>query len=78
MSKVICPACQSEDANKIISALLPMKFCNKCHTLWGEPFATIYTVVFAPIEGIMNGQFMFVPYEGSYFRGIMEWFKATE
>jgi hypothetical protein len=69
-----CPACDGT-AIKVIAAALPMKLCTEdgCRALWGEPFATIYTFLFAPLEGWMNRGFYFLAYEGSYFYALWDW-----
>jgi len=75
--KVICPYCKLE-GDKVIAAGLPLKLCNECGTLWGEPFAWLYTFIVAPIEGFFNGEFAFFSYQGSYLRGLWLWLTAKD
>lgn len=71
-----CPSCQSENTTKVISMLLPMKFCDDCSTLWGEPFVTIFTYTVAPIEAFFTGQWCMVAYNGSYLYGVKAYIQA--
>lgn len=73
---MICPNCGSP-ASKVIAVAMPMKLCHNddCHVLWGEPFASIYTYLFAPIEGMISHHFCFMAYEGSYFKALWYWFR---
>jgi hypothetical protein len=75
-SKLICPACGSYETSKVIAAGMPMKHCQECHTLWGEPWATIFTSLVAPLEGMVNGHFAFYLYEGNYFKALLNWLFA--
>ena len=73
-----CPECGSENATKVISTGLPMKFCPDCALLWGEPWATIFDFFVAPLEGMLNGGFSFFTYEGSYLSGLWAWLNYSE
>lgn len=54
---------------KVIAAGLPLKLCNDCGCLWGEPWVTIYDLIVVPIEGFFGNPegFYFMGYEGSYW-----------
>lgn len=78
--KEVCPECKSKDTDKVIAAGMPMRLCNVegCHCLWGEPWATIYTWIVAPIEGLFNEGFSFMAYQGSYWEGLKAWWKDED
>ena len=69
-----CPQCQGTDTAKVIAAGLPMKLCFECSSLWGEPWAFLYTFFVAPIEGLFNDEYTFFAYRGSYIEGLWMWF----
>lgn len=71
-----CPLCKKRSGVRVMAFALPMKFClnMNCNCLWGEPFATIYTLVVSPIEGFFNEGFSFLPYKkGEYFKTLWHW-----
>lgn len=78
MSVLRCLECESNDASRVIACGLPMKFCQRCSTLWGEPWATIYSLLLAPFEGLAKGGFEFMEYEGSYFAALKEWWQGDD
>jgi hypothetical protein len=78
--KLTCPDCSSENTSRVIAAGMPLKICMDCNTLWGEPFATIFTALIAPLEMWFNGYsaFMTYPEPGvkGYFHALWFWLKG--
>lgn len=70
-----CPLCEKDSGQKVIACGLPMILCvdESCNCLWGEPWATIYIVVFSPLEGMFSDEFCFFAYEGSYLKALWHW-----
>jgi hypothetical protein len=71
-----CVHCGSDDVEKVISYLMPMKYCHECFNLWGEPFAFIYTYFIGPIEGFIFGHFNFMSYNCSYLEAAYHYIKG--
>jgi len=80
MIKMRCPECQQYEGVKVITFGLPMKICESCSTLWGEPFATIYIVFLMPIEAMFSdsNEFCFFSYEGNYFVALWDWLRGDD
>lgn len=77
--QIECPMCKTS-ASKVIAAGLPMKLCDNsnCNCLWGEPWASIYTWFVCPLEGLFNEGFSFMAYEGSYWEGLVAWWRNED
>jgi hypothetical protein len=73
MINIKCPECNGE-SSKIIAAGLPMKLCLECNLLWGF-WSWFYAYLISPIEGMINGNFCFLTYEGSYLKALWEFIK---
>jgi hypothetical protein len=68
-----CPHCESKDTSKAIAWAMPVKLCLACNCLWGEPFASIYCYLIAPVEALFNDGFSFQLYRGSYWIALWHW-----
>jgi len=58
-----CPSCGSDSGRKAIYMALPVKFCERCSTIWG--FWSFVPCIW------FNGVLFF--YEGPYWKALRHW-----